>query len=92
MSKENETTAPTQAAAKTNKKPMVYCGPSIPGGPKQYTVFYGDVPQAITVLAKTAPAIMALYAPVSNLAAMRTALQTAGSAESVIFASVQKMI
>jgi hypothetical protein len=91
MSKENETNS-TAKAVPEKAKTVVYCGPTIPGQVKQYTVFNGGMPEALAEKAKQVPAINALCVPVSKFAATRTALQTADSAESIIFDSIQKMI
>lgn len=72
------------------KKQRVYCGPSVRGIAKQYTVFTGDVPDELENFLKEHPAARALLVPVEKFADMRLKLEKPGSAEFILFDQVKK--
>ena len=72
------------------KKQRVYCGPSVRGLARQYTVFTGDVPDELENFLKEHPAAKALLVPVEKFAEMRNKLDKPGSAEFILFNQVKK--
>ena len=73
--------------AKTERKtPCVYCGPSVRGVARQYTVYAsGNTPAALDEFVKQHPAAKNLLVPVERFAETRKALETAGTAESILY-------
>lgn len=57
--------AKNQKAAKSG--PVVYCGPSIPGVAKQYTVFTGGLPDALKRAVEQRPVLAELVLPLEQL-------------------------
>lgn len=62
--------AKTGAASQT----VVYCGPTLPGVAKQYTVYKGALPEQLTAAIKKEPAIRELIIPLGKLADARRQL------------------
>lgn len=81
---------------KKNAKPVpvavVYCGPTLKGIVKQFTVFTNGLPTAVDELIAKNPVVGNLVIPVDELAAFRAELKTPGSAASVIFTEASKII
>lgn len=71
-------------AATTGKQ--VYCGPTIRGVAKQYTVFENGLPAKLAELAEQKPVFKALIVPVSKFATTRERVERVGTAESILFA------
>jgi len=67
----------------------VYCGPSIRGVARQYTVFNGGLPEHVKEFAEQHPLIKALTVPVDRFAEMRSKLETRGTAEALIFSKLK---
>lgn len=65
---------------------QVYCGPTIRGIAKQYTVFENGLPAKLAELAEQKPVFKALIVPVSKFATTRERVERAGTAESILFA------
>ena len=68
-----------ETEAKTERKtPCVYCGPSVRGVARQYTVYAsGNTPAALDEFVKQHPAAKNLLVPVERFAQTRKALETA---------------
>lgn len=80
-----ETTGETEA-----KTPCVYCGPSVRGVARQYTVYAsGNTPAALDEFVKQHPAAKNLLVPVERFAQTRKALETAGTAESILYNKIK---
>lgn len=62
------------AKAKTISPTVVYCGPSLEGVAKQYTVYKGALPEQLSAAAKKLPAINELIIPLDKLADARRQL------------------
>lgn len=74
----------------TAQKPevIVYCGPSVRGIAKQYTVYHGRLPaQLVTFLTKH-PAAQCLCVPLSEFAATRAGLNTKGSPQATLYKTI----
>lgn len=76
-------------AAAEPMKACVYCGPSVRGVARQYTVYTVGIPKALTEFFKEHPEAEALLVPVDRFARTRKALETAGTAEAIIFNKVR---
>lgn len=64
------------AKAKTASPTVVYCGPSIEGVAKQYTVYKGTLPEQLSAAAEKMPAINELIIPLDKLAEARRQLNS----------------
>lgn len=76
-----------KAAAKAS--PRVYCGPTVRGVVKQYTVFTGDIPEALSGFMDQHPAANALLVPIERFARTRKQMETAGTAESILYQKIK---
>jgi len=72
--------------AKKKKKPdapsasVVYCGPTIPGVAKQYTIYSNGVAPALSAAAETHPVLRGLIVPLDKLPeALRQLRERSGS-------------
>lgn len=77
-----------QASTETvvdDKESKVYCGPSVKGVARQYTVYSGGLPEAVNDFIAKHPLAAQLIVPVSRFADMRTKLETKGSKEMLIY-------
>lgn len=68
---------------------FVYCGPSIRGVARQFTVFNGGLPETVKDFTDKHPLVRALIVPVDRFAEMRRKLETKGTAEALIFAKLK---
>lgn len=83
-----EITGKTEATAP--KTPCVYCGPSVRGVARQYTVYAsGNTPATLDEFVKQHPAAKNLLVPVERFAQTRKALETAGTAESILYNKIK---
>ena len=76
----------------TQKKPevLVYCGPSVRGVAKQFTVYDERVPaEGGRFLAKH-PAAQTLCVPLEDFAATRAGLNTKGSVQDTLYKTILK--
>ena len=64
---------------------FVYCGPSVRGVARQYTVFNGGLPEMVKDFAAKHPIAKTLIVPVDRFADMRRKLETKGTAEALIY-------
>lgn len=74
----------------TAQKPevIVYCGPSVRGIAKQYTVYHGRLPaQLVTFLAKH-QAAQCLCVPLDKFAETRAGLNTKGSPQATLYKTI----
>lgn len=89
-------TAPVNAPKQENKsaypKPCVYCGPSVRGVSRQYTVYTGEVPEALAEFVKEHPAAKGLIVPVARFAETRRNLGKSGTAEAILFEKIKSEI
>lgn len=69
--------------------PCVYCGPSVRGVVKQYTVFTGNIPEPLQAFIGKHPEAKALLVAVDRFAETRKKIETAGSAESILYHKIK---
>ena len=104
MSKKTETTAASEeiraeivAEAPEAPKPAkakkpgtrVYCGPSVRNVVRQYTVYSGEIPAALTAFFDAHPLARNLLVPLDAFADTRRKLEIKGTAEAVLYAKVK---
>lgn len=69
--------------------PCVYCGPSVPGVVRQYTVYTGEIPDALKTFIGEHPAVRGLIVPVERFAQTRKRMETAGTAEAILYQTIK---
>lgn len=77
-----------KAGAKEHEK-VVYCGPTVRGVAKQYTVYAGGMPQELEDFIKKHPEAAALVVPVERFAQTRKRMETAGTAEAILYRKIK---
>ncbi len=79
------------AAQGTAKKtvPCVYCGPTVRGVAKQYTVFAGNIPESLQAFIYRHPEAKALLVEVDRFAETRKKIETAGTAEAILYNKIK---
>lgn len=72
------------------KKPevLVYCGPTVRGVAKQYTVYHGRLPAALVTFLAKHPAAQCLCVPLEDFAKTREGLNTKGSPQATLYKTV----
>ena len=80
-----------EGAAGRKKKagPVVYCGPTVRGVAKQYTVFSGGIPEALEAFIAIHPEAGELVVDVERFAETRKRLETAGTAEAILYGKIK---
>lgn len=81
--------APVSEAAAAKTGPVVYCGPSVRGVARQYTVYAGDIPAALTDFIQAHPAARGLLVSVGRFAQVRSSLSRSGTAEAILFQKIK---
>lgn len=73
---------------KAEQKPaaMVYCGPTVRGVAKRYTVYHNGLPETLKKLTVQFPEAGELTVPLDRFAATRKALQQVDSTQSLLYA------
>lgn len=71
------------------QKPCVYCGPSVKGVARQYTVYSGEIPSALAEFIKEHPEAGALVVSVERFAEVRKNLSTSGTAEAILYQKIK---
>ena len=93
-----ETEAPAKATGAEDKdeaffaklpNPCVYCGPSVRGVARQFTVYQGGIPDALKEFIKGHRAAKGLLVSVERFAQVRTRLETPGTGEYILFRKVR---
>lgn len=69
--------------------PCVYCGPSVRGVARQFTVYNGGIPDALKEFIKERRAARGLIVSVERFAEMRKRLETPGTGEFILFRKVR---
>ena len=73
-------TAKKQTKPAAEAGTLVYCGPTIPGGAKQFTSYRGGIPEALAAARKQTPVLGGLIVPLDQLPeAMRQLREKTGS-------------
>lgn len=85
-----ETAAETAATEREKTSvTQVYCGPTVRGVAKQYTVFRGGIPEALEAFTAIHPEAGALVVDVERFAETRKRLETAGTAETILYGKIK---
>ena len=89
-----QTTAPQSegtpsAASESKTGPRVYCGPTVRGVVKQYTVFAGGIPKPLSDFIGKHPAAKVLLVPVEHFARTRQQLGNPASAEAILYHKIE---
>lgn len=91
MSKTTKKTAAPAAAEKTKSEAVVWCGPTIKGIVRQYTVFSDGLPANVKAVVGKQPLYGALVRPVESFSATKAALRDPNSAESLIYKQIIRL-
>ena len=93
---ELETAEDTEAAEEKQDllaglpNPCVYCGPSIKGVARQYTIFQGGgLPEALRAFVEDHPEVLPLIVSIGKFPAMRKRLDTPGTLEARLFKRIK---
>jgi hypothetical protein len=70
-------------------KTMVYCGPSIRGVARQYTVFSEEIPETLAEFINEHPAVKALLVTIEKFPQTRKNLETKGTAEAILYKKIK---
>lgn len=70
-------------------KPRVYCGPSVRGVARQYTVYAGEIPAALAEFIEAHPAAKGLLVSVERFAQVRSNLGKSGTAEAILYQKIK---
>lgn len=70
-------------------KVNVYCGPSIRGVIRQYTTISGGIPELLKEFMQEHPIVGALIVPTERFAEVRSKLETAGTAEAILYKQIK---
>jgi len=87
MSKKQSKATAQGAAEKAT--PCVYCGPTVRGVVKQYTVFAGNIPEPLQAFIDQHPEDKALLVAVDRFAETRKKMETAGTAEAILYHKIK---
>lgn len=79
---------PTEARA---EKPScrVYCGPTVRGVAHRFTVYSGELPESLRKFISEHPAAGGLVVPVERFAETRRRIETAGTAEAILYSKIK---
>ena len=69
--------------------PVVYCGPTVRGVAKQYTVYSGDIPEELVGFIQKHPEAAGLVVPVESFAQTRKKLEGGGTAEAILYRKIK---
>lgn len=75
--------------AEKKEEPIVYCGPSVRGVARQYTVYAGNIPGELEAFMKAHPAAKGLLVRVSRFAQVRSNLGKSGTAEAILYQKIK---
>jgi len=78
------------AKAKTKSPAVVYCGPTLEGVAKQYTVYKGTPPEQLSSAARKMPAISELIIPLDKLADARRQINSKSGYMHRLYKAVQE--
>lgn len=87
--KKQTETQEVKAEKLTFPKPCVYCGPSVRGVARQYTVYSGTVPEALVKFIEEHPAARGLMVSVESFAKTRSNLGKSGTAEAILYHKIK---
>ena len=66
-----------------------FCGPTVRGVAKQFTVFRGGIPEALEAFIAIHPEAGALVVDAERFAETRKRLETAGTAEAILYGKIK---
>jgi len=69
--------------------PCVYCGPSVRGVARQYTVYSAGIPDVLKEFIQEHPSARGLLVSTERFAQVRVRLETSGTAEYILFQKVR---
>lgn len=81
--------AAEQAEKPIQRKPCVYCGPSVRGVARQYTVYAGEIPEALAEFIEAHPAAKGLLVSTERFAQVRSNLGKSGTAEAILYQKIK---
>lgn len=67
----------------------VYCGPSVRGVARQFTVYTGELPNALKAFLEKHPAAQGLVADMDAFAKIRSRISIPGTAEKILFDKIK---
>jgi hypothetical protein len=67
----------------------VYCGPSVRGVARQYTIYKGGIPKELKAFLQAHPAARRLIVPIGQFAGILEKLETRGTAEAALYKQVK---
>ncbi|MCR1904911.1 hypothetical protein [Intestinimonas butyriciproducens] len=67
----------------------VYCGPSVRGVARQFTVYPGELPEALRAFLNEHPAAAGLVVPIDLFAEVRRRVEIPGTAESILYNKIK---
>lgn len=80
----------TRRAAEAKRSgTQVYCGPTVRGVAKQYTVYAGGIPAELEDFIRRHPEAAVLVVPVEKFAQTRKRMETAGTAEAMVYRKIK---
>ena len=82
-------TAAKRAEKPIQRQPCVYCGPSVRGVSRQYTVYAGEIPEALAEFIKAHPAAKGLLVSTERFAQVRSNLGKSGTAEAILYQKIK---
>lgn len=71
------------------QKPCVYCGPSVRGVARQFTVYSGELPVALKAFLQKHPAARGLVVGMDAFAKTRSRISLPGTAEQILFNKIK---
>ncbi len=71
---------------------VVYCGPTLPGIARRFSIYTNGIPVALEAKAAEIPAISALILPLDELPAARTQLNAGAGLLYSIYTEAQRII
>lgn len=88
---EAENTAEKRESTAEAKRPIsrVYCGPSVRGVARQFTVYANELPEALQEFIKLHPAASGLVVPVEAFADARRRVETPGTVENILYNKIK---
>ena len=81
----------SKKTTKAENTALVYCGPTVRGVVKRNTVFSGGIPDNLRSFLTAHPEAQALMVPVERFPQTRRAVETAGTAEAILFQKIMNL-
>lgn len=79
----------TTAAAEKKSSCRVYCGPTVRGVAHRFTVYHGELPEALRGFMSEHPAASGLVVPIERFAEVRHRIETPGTAEAILYKTIK---